>query len=165
MTTMLLEVVFFLLITLVDVSKEKYLKQQTGVGCYKCHSINGSDAHCGDPFHPAYNMQRYFAKCEQAQDKRVGLFPARYCTKIKGTNLKTNEEMIIRSCSNSAFDNTCGLFEFEHTRYSGCLMSCSRDACNVAPSLYRCDSRLAVVSLTTMLAFIIQSTLCHKCRL
>ncbi|BFZ08687.1 hypothetical protein BsWGS_11726 [Bradybaena similaris] len=155
---MLLECVFFVLITLVDVSKEKYLKQQTGVGCYKCHSINGSDAHCGDPFHPAFNMQRYFAKCEQAQDKRVGLFPARYCTKIKGTNLRTNEEMIIRSCSNSAFDNTCGLFEFKNTRYSGCLMSCSRDACNGTPSPFEPLHQLGVSLLPTLLAFVIQST-------
>lgn len=49
--------------------------------------------------------------------------------------VKTNEELIVRSCSMSAFDNTCGLFEFENVRYSGCLMSCTRNACNKGHSL------------------------------
>ncbi|CAL1548053.1 unnamed protein product [Lymnaea stagnalis] len=75
-------------------------------------------------------MDRYHIKCEQGQDSRIGLFPARYCIKIKGTSLKTNEEMIYRSCSMSSLDNTCGLFQFENARYSGCMMSCTRDACN-----------------------------------
>ncbi|KAH9496329.1 hypothetical protein Btru_010628 [Bulinus truncatus] len=120
-----------------EISFWEFAKPTTGVGCYKCHSRNGSDAHCGDPFHPAFNMERYHTKCEQGQDFRIGLFPARYCTKIKGTNLKTNEEMIVRSCSMSALDNTCGLFQFENHRYSGCLMSCTRDACNAGHSARR----------------------------
>ncbi|KAK3733175.1 hypothetical protein RRG08_046096 [Elysia crispata] len=113
-------------------SSPEYTKHQHGVGCYECHSMNGSDQHCGDPFHPAYNVDRYTPRCEQAIGNRVGKFPARYCTKIKGTNLKTNEVLIVRSCSLYPLDNTCGLFKFESTRYSGCLMSCNRDACNGA---------------------------------
>ena len=46
--------------------------------------------------------------------------------------VETNEVLIVRSCSMYPLDNTCGLFKFESTRYSGCLMSCNRDACNRA---------------------------------
>ncbi|GFO28862.1 secreted protein [Plakobranchus ocellatus] len=125
----------------------EYIKHQHGVGCYECHSLNGSDVHCGDPFHPAYNVKRYSPRCEQAIGNRVGKFPARYCTKIKGTNLETNEEMIVRSCSLYTLDNTCGLFKFENTRYSGCLMSCNRDACNGQPQLKagRSTGHMAVI--------------------
>ncbi|RUS89498.1 hypothetical protein EGW08_002731 [Elysia chlorotica] len=127
------ETVFLLFTTLINASLQKYTKHQHGVGCYECHSINGSDVHCGDPFHPAHNVNRYIPRCEQGIGTRIGKFPARYCTKIKGTNLVTNEVLIVRSCSMHPLDNTCGLFKFENTRYSGCLMSCNRDACNTAP--------------------------------
>uniref|UniRef100_A0A2C9LHG4 Protein sleepless n=1 Tax=Biomphalaria glabrata TaxID=6526 RepID=A0A2C9LHG4_BIOGL len=144
----MLDKILVLLLALLDGSFQKFAKPTTGVGCYKCHSMNGSDAHCGDPFHPAFNMDRYHTKCEQGQNNRIGLFPARYCTKIKGTNLKTNEEMIIRSCSLYAFENTCGMFQFDNVHYTGCLMSCTRDACNSGRSTYSLDRRITRTLMT-----------------
>ncbi|XP_059150800.1 uncharacterized protein LOC131937416 [Physella acuta] len=166
MTSRMLDITLLILCACVKVAlqnespgKNENAKSTTGVGCYKCHSRNGSDVHCGDPFHPAYNMDRYHVKCEQGLDNRVGLFPAKYCVKIKGTNLNTNEELIVRSCSLTSFDNVCGPFEFENVRYSGCLMSCVRDACNLAGRLQVSLTYLLHVLLLTALSRVTGLTL------
>jgi hypothetical protein len=54
------------------------------IDCYVCSSKNGSDNGCDDPFHPQYNSLR--VSCRQGMDGRYGLFPARYCIKMKGTS-------------------------------------------------------------------------------
>ncbi|XP_076469006.1 uncharacterized protein LOC143299603 [Babylonia areolata] len=106
-----------------------------GIGCFKCFSINGSDPGCADPFMPVPEVH-YKTLCRQTRHHRVGGFPAKYCTKIKGVNLRTNTEMLVRTCDMESFDNTCGTFIFQGDEYHGCLMSCKTNACNSAsPSL------------------------------
>ncbi|KAK7476326.1 hypothetical protein BaRGS_00032444, partial [Batillaria attramentaria] len=58
---------------------------EAGIGCYKCKSMNGSNPACGDPFNP-FNNTYYHRLCNETLPPRIGLFPAKYCTKIKGIN-------------------------------------------------------------------------------
>lgn len=58
----------------------------SAIDCYQCSSLNFSDPFCHDPFHPAYN--NLTTNCGEGRDGRVGLFPARFCTKITGINCK-----------------------------------------------------------------------------
>ncbi|KAK7102268.1 uncharacterized protein [Littorina saxatilis] len=109
---------------------------EAGIGCFKCSSINGSVPGCRDPFHPAMG-DFYHRFCRQTVTHRVGQFPAKYCTKIKGINTRTKAELLVRSCDmESGFDNTCGTFIFEGDEYHGCLMSCKSHACNSAVSSF-----------------------------
>ncbi|KAL5015215.1 hypothetical protein ScPMuIL_009485 [Solemya velum] len=80
-----------------------------------------SDLTCGDPFHPAFG--NYVRKCRQRQDGTVGLRPARFCIKIKGTSTVDGTEMVIRSCSLENMDSVCGIFKFEAVSYNGCVLS------------------------------------------
>ncbi|XP_061187588.1 U-scoloptoxin(05)-Cw1a-like isoform X1 [Saccostrea echinata] len=98
------------------------------INCYKCSSRNFSDPSCHDPFHPAYN--NLTIDCGEGRDGRVGLFPARYCTKIKGTSSVDGTETIIRSCSIESLDTNCNQFNLENVLYDGCVSSCETDACN-----------------------------------
>ena len=58
----------------------------SAIDCYQCSSRNFSDPFCHDPFHPAY--KNLTTDCGEGRESRVGLFPARYCTKIVGNNCK-----------------------------------------------------------------------------
>ncbi|KAL5011232.1 hypothetical protein ScPMuIL_011685 [Solemya velum] len=92
------------------------------IDCFTCTSYNSSDLTCGDPFHPAFG--NYVRKCRQRQDGTVGLRPARFCIKIKGTSTVDGTEMVIRSCSLENMDSVCGIFKFEAVSYNGCVLSC-----------------------------------------
>nr|XP_022300304.1 uncharacterized protein LOC111108612 [Crassostrea virginica] len=98
------------------------------IDCYQCSSRNFSDPFCHDPFHPAY--KNLTTDCGEGRESRVGLFPARYCTKIVGNNSVDKTEMVIRSCSIKSMDTICGPFNFENVMYTGCISSCETDACN-----------------------------------
>ncbi|XP_048743873.1 U-scoloptoxin(05)-Cw1a-like [Ostrea edulis] len=95
------------------------------IDCYKCSSENFTDPFCHDPFHPAYN--NLTTDCGEGRNGRVGLFPARFCTKIIAVD---GTEKIIRSCSIESLDTICGPFNLENVLYSGCISSCATDACN-----------------------------------
>lgn len=56
------------------------------INCFKCSSLNGSNANCEDPFNPA--MSSYIEKCMVPKRGHVGMFPANFCTKIIGKNGK-----------------------------------------------------------------------------
>ncbi|XP_041347505.1 uncharacterized protein LOC121367416 [Gigantopelta aegis] len=100
------------------------------LGCFTCTSLNGSNPSCEDPFSPAAGT--YDPDCQQGVENRVGVFPAKYCTKIKGKYKNSNLTMLVRSCGMSAMLNTCGPFEFKGKIYNGCLMSCRGTGCNQA---------------------------------
>lgn len=68
---------------------QKYNRVVSGtscINCFKCSSLNGSNANCEDPFHPA--MSSYIEKCMVPKRGHVGMFPANFCTKIIGKNGK-----------------------------------------------------------------------------
>ena len=43
---------------------------------------------------------------------------------------KTEEEVIIRTCSIENMDNQCGTFKFEDEMVRGCILTCNYDGCN-----------------------------------
>lgn len=100
----------------------------SAIDCYKCSSLNFSDPFCHDPFHPAYN--NLTTNCGEGRDGRVGLFPARFCTKITGINSEDGTETIVRSCAIESLDTICGPFNLGNVLYNGCISSCETDACN-----------------------------------
>ena len=50
-----------------------------------------------------------------------------------GVSEKTNEEVVIRTCSIENMDNQCGTFKFEDEMLRGCILTCHYDGCNSAP--------------------------------
>lgn len=98
------------------------------IDCYVCSSKNGSDTGCDDPFHPQYNDLR--VSCRQGMAGRYGLFPARYCIKMKGTSSRDGTVTVMRYCALQTLDNMCGKFKYEGVPYTGCIVSCDKKACN-----------------------------------
>lgn len=105
-----------------------YFAEAAIIDCYVCSSKNNSNPACTDPFHPIYNQLS--VGCHQGMEGRQGLFPARYCIKMKGESSIDGTETIIRYCSLKTFDNMCGKFKFEDVPYTGCIVSCDKRACN-----------------------------------
>ena len=116
------------------------------IGCYKCSSTN-NDSTCIDPFNPGHSPTSFYEQdCKSGIPGRTGLFPARFCLKVSGTIAKTNEQIVIRTCtvsklldsdsSHSSFtlkldDNT------EVQVMSGLIASCKDDGCNLAQTPLR----------------------------
>ncbi|VVC45235.1 Hypothetical protein CINCED_3A010714 [Cinara cedri] len=98
------------------------------INCYKCSSLNGSNADCEDPFNPA--MSTYIEKCMVPKKGHVGMFPANFCTKIIGKNVKTLEIMVIRQCAMKTMDSQCGEFKYQDHTMNGCILTCDFDGCN-----------------------------------
>ncbi|XP_071083382.1 uncharacterized protein [Haliotis cracherodii] len=121
------------------------------LGCFTCTSLNGSNPYCRDPFNPVH--VNYETKCKQGMDGRVGTFPAKYCTKIKGVRVDTQSEMLVRSCGMESMLNTCGMFRFKEHDYHGCLMSCKANACNEASVLRHVSSCIFVFILSVFVLY------------
>ncbi|XP_050438760.1 U-scoloptoxin(05)-Cw1a-like [Adelges cooleyi] len=100
------------------------------INCFKCSSLNGSNANCEDPFNPA--MSSYIEKCMVPKRGHVGMFPANFCTKIIGTNVITHEVMVIRQCAMKTMDSQCGEFKYQENTMDGCILTCDFDGCNSA---------------------------------
>lgn len=63
------------------------LTNTSGLGCYVCQSIDGSNPDCEDPFNATYvNSTRdyYNEDCYTGRKNRNGLFPSTACVKVKG---------------------------------------------------------------------------------
>nr|CAD7572289.1 unnamed protein product [Timema californicum] len=56
------------------------------INCYTCSSLNGSDVNCEDPYNPA--MSTYTEKCMVPKQGHIGMFPANFCIKIVGRNVR-----------------------------------------------------------------------------
>lgn len=116
------------------------------VDCFKCVSIAGDNQACEDPFHNNYTRDILETPCMTGRKHRNGLFPATACIKLSGVYEDTGETMIVRGCALDSGTLTidteivrmshCGGFYFDERYVSGCLQSCSSDACNSAPSLF-----------------------------
>jgi hypothetical protein len=47
----------------------------------------------------------------------------------------TSVVTFIRACSMKTMDSQCGLFRYQDTLMSGCILTCDYDGCNSAPAL------------------------------
>ena len=57
----------------------------SGIDCFKCVSINGTNPSCEDPFHNNYTSDILERPCMGGRKGRNGLFPASACIKVSGT--------------------------------------------------------------------------------
>ena len=60
----------------------------SGIDCFKCVSINGSNPACEDPFHNNYTSNILERPCMGGRKGRNGLFPASACIKVVGKYCK-----------------------------------------------------------------------------
>ncbi|XP_068247488.1 U-scoloptoxin(05)-Sm1a-like [Palaemon carinicauda] len=117
-------VIFFIFLIQVD-------KRVSGISCYVCSSKNGSDVNCDDPYHPA--LSTYSESCQVPKEHHIGQFPANYCVKIIGTSASNGESLMIRTCVLENMDSQCGVFKFGQDQFTGCILTCEVDGCNVSP--------------------------------
>ncbi|GFQ83005.1 uncharacterized protein TNCT_334411 [Trichonephila clavata] len=114
--------------------------------CFKCVSVGGDNQPCEDPFHNNYTKDILEAPCWAGRKQRDGVFPATACIKLSGIYEDSGETMIVRGCALDSGTLTidteivrmshCGGFYFDNRYVSGCLQSCSEDACNTSTSVY-----------------------------
>ncbi|OTF71205.1 phenazine biosynthesis-like protein domain-containing protein-like [Euroglyphus maynei] len=103
-------------------------KVSSSISCYTCNSRNETDINCHDPFNPA--MSKYVENCKVPKLNHIGVFPARFCVKVVGKTVDTDESLMIRACALESMDNQCGKFKFEGSLYAGCILTCDYDGCN-----------------------------------
>ncbi|XP_022204563.1 uncharacterized protein LOC111061182 isoform X1 [Nilaparvata lugens] len=118
------------------------LRSVASINCYTCSSHNGSNPHCEDPFNPA--MSTYKEKCMVPKAGHIGLFPANFCIKIDGRNVKTKEVTVIRACVMKSMDSQCGGFKYEDIMMKGCIQSCDYDGCNSALHFFQLNRKVLV---------------------
>ncbi|GBL77132.1 hypothetical protein AVEN_12766-1 [Araneus ventricosus] len=114
--------------------------------CFKCVSVGGDNQPCEDPFHNNYTKDILEAPCWAGRKQRDGVFPATACIKLSGIYEDSGETMVVRGCALDSGTLTidteivrmshCGGFYFDNRYVSGCLQSCSEDACNRTSSTY-----------------------------
>ena len=75
----------------------------SGIDCFKCVSINGTNPSCEDPFHNNYTSKLLERPCMGGRKGRNGLFPASACIKVSGTYGKS-KKMIFLFCYWKVFD-------------------------------------------------------------
>lgn len=107
--------------------------------CFKCVSVGASNPSCDEPFHNNYTSDILETPCMGGRKDRNGLFPATACLKLSGV-YQNGTKMVVRGCgldSGSLTVDTeivrmshCGGFYFDNDYVSGCLTSCTDDACN-----------------------------------
>ncbi|KAG8198393.1 hypothetical protein JTE90_021637 [Oedothorax gibbosus] len=116
-----------------------------GLDCFKCVSVGGDNQPCEDPFHNNYTQDILEAPCWAGRKQRDGVFPATACIKLSGVYEDTGDRMVVRGCALDSGTLTidteivrmshCGGFYFDNRYVSGCLQSCSEDACNKSEML------------------------------
>lgn len=107
---------------------ESASSRRTSISCYECNSRNYSNPMCHDPVHPAGVILK--DHCKVAKKHHVGLFPALYCVKMIGKSRKSQDQIIIRTCTLDSMDNSCGVFKYEDELFEGCILTCNYDGCN-----------------------------------
>ncbi|KAG5450163.1 hypothetical protein CSKR_110112 [Clonorchis sinensis] len=110
------------------------------IACYSCVSINGSHRECEDPMSANVPIYR---PCRQSVRDHEGLFYARFCSKIKGTNQRDGSTLVLRLCSMERLADVpthCGQFSLDDQLYTGCVATCTRDWCNVSVPSTKVDT-------------------------
>uniref|UniRef100_A0A1I8JPJ3 Protein sleepless n=1 Tax=Macrostomum lignano TaxID=282301 RepID=A0A1I8JPJ3_9PLAT len=110
-----------------------------GISCYVCSSINGSNPACHDPFDSS--LIGLTTPCNQGRRAQNGVFPARFCFKLKGRRRSDGQSVLVRRCSvdplvNNVMKSHCGNFKLandgEQQYFDGCVTMCRFDGCNSA---------------------------------
>uniref|UniRef100_A0A0R3WX22 Protein quiver n=1 Tax=Hydatigena taeniaeformis TaxID=6205 RepID=A0A0R3WX22_HYDTA len=107
---------------------------RSGLACYVCVSINGSNPSCEDPMDGAVPVE---APCRQGRSGYAGLSYARYCVKIKGRRVSDGQKICIRRCSMQKLGGIhthCGQFHLSDELYHGCIATCAQNWCNIGRS-------------------------------
>ena len=100
----------------------------------------------------------YDSDCRAGIDGRIGLFPAKYCLKVSGTNANTNEQVVIRTCTwsklldvDSSYSSfTLKVQDSDLNIVNGLISSCRDDGCN-SISLLRHNKYLLLFSTLAVL--------------
>lgn len=130
--------------TLSLMSATPALVSASGIDCFKCVSVNGSNPACEDPFHNNYTWELLERPCMGGRKGRNGLFPASACIKMSGSYADGSGTIMIRGCALDSGTLTtdteiirmshCGSFYYDDKYVHGCVQSCDDvDACNGSP--------------------------------
>jgi len=137
----------------------------SGIGCFVCHSVNGSQPACEDRFNNSGKF--YQSECYSPRKGRAGLFPATDCIKMKASRVDSTlgrpYQIIVRQCVADNGDinsetevgrsNHCGFInqiEYDDEVVHGCIVSCNTDGCNSAQKLF-IKGALFLISLTLLI--------------
>lgn len=107
----------------------------SGLNCYVCESINGSNPECEDPMQFTVPVE---APCRQGKFGHEGLAFGHYCTKIKGIRDSDGVQIYIRRCSTQKLGGIpthCGQFKIASELYRGCIATCTQSYCNFTPRM------------------------------
>ncbi|KAL8563249.1 hypothetical protein ACOMHN_046833 [Nucella lapillus] len=117
--------------------------QVSGLGCFKCTSINRSNPRCEDPFNSSLDL--WDGDCWGSRNERKGPFPGTQCIKMIAEDDDTGFSMVVRNCvvdnggTNSETEigrlTHCGwlrTIEYRGKRMRGCILACDTDGCNMA---------------------------------
>jgi hypothetical protein len=122
------------------------------LSCFKCMTTNFLNDTCTDPFNPIDN--RFEPECQATIHGKNGLFPARFCAKISGIIVDTDQNLnrslihkslFLRTCiTENIMDSTRSLDSTGHFRLKnfagiqggikvqGTITLCTFDGCNQA---------------------------------
>ncbi|VDL44788.1 unnamed protein product [Hymenolepis diminuta] len=93
----------------------------SGLACYVCVSVNGSNPECEDPMRGSVPIE---SPCRQGKSGYEGLAYANYCAKIKGQRVSDGVQIYIRRCSTQklgGISTHCGQFRLSNELYHGCI--------------------------------------------
>lgn len=140
------------------------IKEVSGLGCFVCSSVNGSNPLCEDTFNAT--QEYYQPQCKGARKGRSGLFPGTECIKMKAE--LGSYTVVVRDCSVHNGDLTSdtemggdlecsmvNLVNYDNVQMHGCAVACLTDGCNtgsdVIPSLFHVTLGLCMALLLRML--------------
>ncbi|VDN97270.1 unnamed protein product [Rodentolepis nana] len=106
----------------------------SGVACYVCVSVNGSNPECEDPMHGSVYTE---SPCRQGKFGFEGLAYAPYCAKIKGRRVSDDVQIYIRRCSMQKLGGIpthCGQFRLSDELYHGSEQERAAIGASVTPS-------------------------------
>nr|CDS28325.1 splicing factor 4 [Hymenolepis microstoma] len=106
----------------------------SGIACYVCVSVNGSNPECEDPMHGSVYIE---SPCRQGKSGHEGLAYAPYCAKIKGRRVSDDVQIYIRRCSMQKLGGIpthCGQFRLSNELYRGSEQERAALGASVTPS-------------------------------
>ncbi|VUZ46981.1 unnamed protein product [Hymenolepis diminuta] len=120
----------------------------SGLACYVCVSVNGSNPECEDPMRGSVPIE---SPCRQGKSGYEGLAYANYCAKIKGQRVSDGVQIYIRRCSTQklgGISTHCGQFRLSNELYHGCIATCTQNWCN---SFLNISYSFPIISFLTVL--------------
>nr|CDS22790.1 splicing factor 4 [Echinococcus granulosus] len=123
----------------------------SGLACYVCVSINGSNPSCEDPMDGSVPVE---APCRQGRSGHEGLSYARYCVKIKGQRVSDGRQICIRRCSMQKLGGIhthCGQFLLSDELYHGCISTCTQNWYVVLPKVLPPEDQKAIIAIESLI--------------